>query len=335
MIDPEAIRNGNRRALSRALTAVENNRSEGQAILKALFPHTGKAHLVGITGAPGTGKSTLVNQLAKGFRAQMHHPRVAIIAVDPTSPFSGGALLGDRIRMRDLAGDQGIFIRSMASRGALGGLAQTTAALASLLDSAGYEIILIETVGAGQAEVDIAKLAHTVVVVEAPGLGDDIQAIKAGILEIADILVVNKSDKPGAENTARALKAMLDMAGRGGSLPLASKHLRQSQNKPQDSLEADTVWPPPVRLTAAADGTGVEIILKDIQAHRQHLESSGVWKVKERYRLRRELEALVRDMLFEKWKNQLIQGQFDQTLESVYNRSLSPIEAAENLIGYE
>ncbi len=332
-INPEAILRGDRRSLSRALTAVENTRPEGKALLKALFPHTGKAHLVGITGAPGTGKSTLVNQLAKAIRQQSHPPKVGIIAVDPTSPFSGGALLGDRIRMRELAGDQGVFIRSMASRGALGGLAHTTAALSSLLDSAGFEIILIETVGAGQAEVDIAKLAHTVIVVEAPGLGDDIQAIKAGILEIADLLVVNKSDKPGAQNTARALQAMLDMAGGSGSLPIASKHLRRSQKSySNESLDKGSIWEPPVRLVTATEGIGVKIILEDIQAHREYLQDSGSWAVKEHYRLRRELEALVQDMLFTEWQNGLDKGHFDQVLEEVYKRSRSPIEAAESLL---
>jgi LAO/AO transport system kinase len=204
-LDPESLRQGNRLVLSRALTAVENDDPAGQEMISALFPHTGKAHLVGVTGAPGTGKSTLVNQLARAFRKETdsgEQLKIAIVAVDPTSPFTGGALLGDRIRMQDLMGDPGVFIRSMASRGALGGLAHSTAAFTTLLDAAGFDLILIETIGAGQAEVDIAQLAHTVIVVEAPGLGDDIQAIKAGILEIADILVVNKADRPGAENTA-------------------------------------------------------------------------------------------------------------------------------------
>ena len=196
---------GERLALARLLTLVENDTPKGRAALDYLYPHTGRAHLIGITGSPGTGKSSLVNQLAKSFRSAGVE-KVAVIAVDPSSPFTGGALLGDRVRMRDLSGDPGVFIRSMASRGALGGLARSTASATQVLDAAGFEIILIETVGAGQSEIDIARLAHTVLVVEAPGLGDDIQAIKAGILEIADIMVVNKCDLPGAEQTARALK---------------------------------------------------------------------------------------------------------------------------------
>src|SRR5512138_1961226 len=206
----ESVLNGDRLALARLLTQVENLTADGRLALAALFPHSGKAHLIGVTGAPGTGKSTLVNRLALHYRSQQK--RVAIVAVDPSSPFTGGAVLGDRVRMRDLSGDAGVFIRSMASRGSLGGLAQSTAGVVQVFDAAGFEIILIETVGAGQGEVDIARLAHTTLVVEAPGLGDDIQAIKAGILEIADILVINKADRPGVESTEKALKSMLDLA---------------------------------------------------------------------------------------------------------------------------
>ncbi len=211
-ISIESILAGNRLALARGLTAVENNTQEGRAILSELYPKGGHAHLIGITGSPGTGKSSLVNQLVLEYRKRVPDQKVAIIAVDPTSPFSGGAVLGDRVRMRSLSGDDGVFIRSMASRGALGGLARQTTAMAQLFDCAGYQLVLIETVGAGQNEVDIVRLAHTTVVVEAPGLGDDIQAIKAGILEIADILVVNKADHPGVEATERALRSMLELA---------------------------------------------------------------------------------------------------------------------------
>src|SRR5512142_282437 len=208
----EFVLNGDRLALARLLTQVENFTPDGRVALEALFPHSGKAHLVGVTGAPGTGKSSLVNRLAVFFRSQ--NERVAVVAVDPSSPFSGGAVLGDRIRMRDLSGDPGVFIRSMATRGNLGGLATTTSDVVRVLDAAGFDLILIETVGAGQSEVDIARTAHTTLVIEAPGLGDDVQAIKAGILEIADILVINKADRPGVENTARALRAMLDLGHR-------------------------------------------------------------------------------------------------------------------------
>ncbi|MCK4962023.1 MAG: methylmalonyl Co-A mutase-associated GTPase MeaB, partial [Anaerolineales bacterium] len=208
---------GDRLALARLLTQIENEELVGLDCLSDLYPHTGRAHLVGVTGAPGTGKSTLVNRLVLHMRSvaegkETEPATVAVVAVDPSSPFSGGAILGDRIRMRDLAGDPGVFIRSMASRGALGGLARATAGMVQALDAVGFDIILIETVGAGQAEVDIARTAHTTVVVSAPSMGDEIQAIKAGILEIADILVVNKADIPGADNTLRFLRATLQMA---------------------------------------------------------------------------------------------------------------------------
>ncbi|HXQ38583.1 MAG TPA: methylmalonyl Co-A mutase-associated GTPase MeaB, partial [Anaerolineales bacterium] len=207
----KSVLEGNRLSISRLLTQVENDSPESQVALAELFPHTGKAHLIGVTGAPGTGKSSLVNQLALHYR-KSEAKKIAIIAVDPSSPFTGGAVLGDRVRMRDLSGDDGVFIRSMASRGSLGGIAQTTALFTQVFDAAGFEIIIIETVGAGQSEVDIVRLAHTTIVVEAPGLGDDIQAIKAGILEIADVIVINKADRPGVEITERALRSTLELA---------------------------------------------------------------------------------------------------------------------------
>ncbi len=218
----DSVLAGNRLALARLLSHVENNTPEGRAALREIFQRTGRAQLVGITGAPGTGKSSLVNRLALQLRAEAS--RVAIVAVDPTSPFTGGAVLGDRVRMKDLSGDPDIFIRSMASRGALGGLARATAGFAKVFDAAGYDMVLIETVGAGQAEVEIARLAHTTVVVEAPGLGDDIQAIKAGILEVADLLVVNKADRPGVESTEKALRSMLELAA------VAVRHVRSPRS---------------------------------------------------------------------------------------------------------
>jgi LAO/AO transport system kinase len=336
-ISTQAIRNGDRLALSRALTAVENDTPQARKILSELFPFTGHAHLIGITGAPGTGKSTLVNQLAKAVRQKHENdktPKVAIVAVDPTSPFTGGALLGDRIRMQDLAGDKGIFIRSMASRGALGGLAHSTAAFATILDGAGFDVILIETVGAGQAEVNIAKLAHTVIVVEAPGMGDDIQAIKAGILEIADILVVNKSDRPGAENTARALKMMLEIAqGNPENLSVAGKHMRRAMIKDPSSPDAKPRgWETPVQLVTATEGIGVDELAEHIARHETYLKETGLWQIKEAYRLQQDLEALVEDMLISGWRQQLDDGQFERTLEAIINKNITPLEAAETLL---
>jgi len=337
-INPQAIREGDRLALSKALTAVENGLPESQEIQAALFSFTGQAHLLGITGSPGSGKSTLVNQLAKFFRCQRTYgktPKIAIVAVDPTSPFSGGALLGDRIRMQDLSGDKGIFIRSMASRGALGGLAHTTAAFATVLDGAGFDMIIIETVGAGQAEVEIASLAHTTIVVETPGMGDDIQAIKAGILEIGDILVVNKADQPGAENAARALQVMLEM-GRGGGWERypAGKHMRSGPHElknpnPDPSLPT---WQPPIQLVTATDGTGVEELASYVVDHKTFLKETGLWQIKESHRLEKDLEVLIQDLLLREWLDRLEDGQYEVVLKEVVTRKRTPIDAAQSLI---
>src|SRR5512143_3226631 len=248
----DSVLDGDRFALARLLTQVENLTTEGRLALAALFPHSGKAHLIGVTGAPGTGKSTLVNRLALHYRGQ--HKRVAVVAVDPSSPFTGGAILGDRVRMRDLLGDPGVFIRSMASRGSLGGLAAATTGIVQALDAAGFEVILIETVGAGQAEIDIARLAHTTLVVEAPGLGDDIQAIKAGILEVADILVVNKADRPGVENTVKALKSTLELAHPARRL-FRHHGMEMAVEAPQKP--GVDLWLPPILRTVSLDGTGI------------------------------------------------------------------------------
>lgn len=272
------ILDGDRRALARLISQIENDGPAAQEALAALHPHTGRAHVVGVTGAPGTGKSTLVNELAKGFRQR--RATVGIVAVDPTSPFTGGALLGDRVRMRDLAGDPGVFIRSMATRGSLGGLARATGDVVKVLDAAGFTVVLVETVGVGQAEVDIARTAHTTLVVEAPGLGDDVQALKAGLMEIADILVVNKADRPGAAQTARALEVALEL-GRNNTGP--GKH---------------TGWRTPVLQTVALDGSGVAQVLEAIAAHRAYLEATGLWSHRERARARDDLiRALQQELL--------------------------------------
>jgi LAO/AO transport system kinase len=326
---------GDRLALARTLSQVENGTAEGRTALNELFPHTGKAHLVGVTGASGTGKSSLVNQLARYYRDPPQGEdirRIAIVAVDPTSPFTGGAILGDRIRMRDLAGDPGVFIRSMATRGSLGGIASATSAVVQVLDAAGYDLVLIETVGAGQSEVDIARLAHTTVVVEAPGLGDDIQAIKAGIMEIADVLVVNKADLPGVENTERALRGSLNLAH-----PLPHRFLHHGKlemvpGQPSATGAPETLWVPPILRTVALDGTGIPKLAEAIANHRTHLEATGGWEQRERWRLQAELDLLLTDRLVEGFRSKLPSGAYEQVMEDMLERRISPFQAVEKLV---
>lgn len=326
----ESVLNGDRLALARLLTQVENLTPDGRAALAALFPHSGKAHLVGVTGAPGTGKSTLVNRLAIYFRGQ--GKRVAIVAVDPSSPFTGGAVLGDRVRMKDLSGDPGVFIRSMASRGSLGGLAQATAGVVQVFDAAGYEIILIETVGAGQGEVDVARLAHTTLVVEAPGLGDDIQAIKAGILEIADILVINKADRPGVESTEKALKSMLDLAH---PAQRTYRHHGQvlSDWAPSSEAEKTNLWIPPVQKTVAADGKGISDLAEQIVKHAEYLRATGGWAARDQARLASELDTILRETLFDRFHASEPKTRYNEILQQVFARSISPWQAVEVLTG--
>jgi LAO/AO transport system kinase len=326
MISADSVLKGDRLALARVLTQVENDTPDGRAVLNALFPHTGKAHLIGVTGAPGTGKSSLVNQLALYLRTQKK--RVAIVAVDPSSPFTGGAVLGDRVRMKDLSGDPGVFIRSMASRGSLGGLAQATAGMVQVFDAAGYEVVVIETVGAGQSEVDIAKLAHTTVVVEAPGLGDDIQAIKAGILEIADILVVNKADRPGVENTEKALRSMLDLAH--PAQRVYSHHGKSMSAGP--SGEANTaIWIPPILKTISTEGKGIPELAEQIAKHAGHLRLSGDWAARERAQLASEMETVLQETLMAQFRERVPESEYAKVMSQVYERSLSPWEAVRTL----
>lgn len=326
-----AVLEGNRLALARLLTQVENDTPEGRAAVNELFPHTGKAHLLGVTGSPGSGKSSLVNQLARHYRQQESSLKVAVIAVDPSSPFTGGAILGDRVRMRDLAGDPHVFIRSMASRGSLGGLAAATAGAVQVLDAAGYGLIMIETVGAGQSEVEIARLAHTTLVVEAPGLGDDIQAIKAGILEIADILVVNKADLPGADLTERALLGMLQLAH---PAPHIFHHHGFSKGETNVKLEEDaaSVWLPPVQRCIATEGVGIDELIQAIQKHRDYLKNSGEWTRRDRARLQSELDLLLRETLLARWQERVPEARYREAVQLVTQRQISPIQAIQSLI---
>ncbi len=328
----ESIISGNRLALSRLLTQIENDTAEGRLAIGELFTFTGRAHLIGITGAPGTGKSSLVNQLARYYRHPMNGEtakRVAVVAVDPSSPFTGGAILGDRIRMRDVAGDPGVYIRSMATRGSLGGLARATSGLVQAFDAAGFEIVIIETVGAGQAEVDIARLAQTTVVVDAPGLGDEIQAIKAGILEIADILVINKADRPGVENTERALRGMLELAHPGSRV--FRKHALTGQPA-AEAAPAEDVWIPPIQRTVATEGTGVLEVAQLINKHQTHLHKTGDWSRREQSRMETELENMIEEELVKRWRSRVAETHYKTVLQALLDRRISPYEAVEDLL---
>ena len=319
---------GNRLALARVLTQVENDSPEGRAALTELFRFTGRSHLIGVTGAPGTGKSSLVNQLVLYYR-KTEDKKVAVIAVDPSSPFTGGAVLGDRVRMRDLSGDAGVFIRSMATRGALGGIAQMTTAFAQIFDAAGFDLIIIETVGAGQSEVDIVRLAHTVIVVEAPGLGDDIQAIKAGILEIADVLVINKADRPGAENTERALRTTLELAH---PAPRVHRHHGQTTASDETTVANTNLWIPPIIKTIATDGTGIIELAGLISKHMEHLHASGEKDSRDRMRIGSELDAALQHELLSRFMADVHKDKYDEMVERVVQRNISPHEAVKILL---
>jgi LAO/AO transport system kinase len=267
----QQIRAGDLRALARAITLVENRSADAIPLLRACFQHSGKATLVGMTGAPGAGKSTLVDQLAHAYRKR--DQKLGIIAVDPTSPYSGGAILGDRIRMQAHHADPGIYIRSMATRGALGGLAGTTADVATVLDASGRSPILIETVGVGQDEVDIVRLADVTVVILVPGMGDDVQTIKAGIMEIADIFCINKSDREGAERVEREIRAMQSLAAR------------------------DDRWTPPIVKTVASEGQGIEELAATIDSYQKFLAENGLALKKRIQNWRDRLVEMMRDAL--------------------------------------
>ncbi len=301
---------GDRRALARLISRIEDGGPQARAALTALYPHTGQAHVIGVTGAPGTGKSTLVNELAKAIRAQGR--TVGIVAVDPTSPFTGGALLGDRVRMQDLAGDKGIFIRSMATRGSLGGLALATSDVVKVLDAAGFAVVLVETVGVGQAEVDIARTAHTTLVLEAPGLGDEVQALKAGLLEVADVLVVNKADRPGAAHTVRALEVSLELG-------------RSTRNDGGN-------WKPPVLQTVALDGKGIDEVLQAAADHRAYLEESGLWNRRQRERACSDLRRLLEHELLARLTARVGEAALEEWVERIAARTVDVYSAVQELL---
>jgi len=301
------VRSGDPRALARAISAVENHSPGWIELLKALFPHTGHARIIGLTGAPGAGKSTLVDQLARLYRKEKH--TVGIIAVDPTSPYTGGAILGDRIRMQDHFSDPGIYIRSMATRGSLGGLARTTADVATVLDAAGRDLILIETVGVGQDEVDVVRVADVTIVILVPGMGDDVQTIKAGIMEIADIFVINKSDREGADRVEREIRALQALAIRSDK------------------------WTPPIVKTVATEGKGITDLALTIAEYENYLEKQNLVLKHKIQNWQQRLIEMLRDTMLDRVRSQMSDGDLSRYAAEVAEHKRDPYTLVEEIIG--
>ena len=327
----ERVRAGDVRAAARLMHDLDDRLPGAEAVLRQLFPHTGRAHVVGITGAPGAGKSSLTDRLIA------HHRRagrsVGVVAIDPTSAFSGGAILGDRIRMQDHAVDEGVFIRSLGTRGHLGGLSRSTADLVAVLDAMGKDVVLVETVGVGQDEIEVAGLAHTVVVVAVPGLGDDVQAIKAGVLEIADVFAVNKADREGADRAVRDLQIMLELRH---SLrpPLEHDAAHHPVLAPGSSpAMPDPWWEPPIVPTVAIRDQGVAELAQAVERHRLHLASTGEGKVRAIQRARAGFLAMLRDRLLQGALSRLEaeMGELDEVAARIAAREADPYLLAEEL----
>jgi LAO/AO transport system kinase len=317
---------GDRRALARLLTAVENRTAIAEAALRRLYPSTGRAHLVGITGAPGSGKSTLVAALIAEVRAVGR--AVAVVAVDPSSPITGGALLGDRVRMQAYASDDGVFIRSMASRGHAGGLAATSTSAATVLDAAGFDLVLLETVGTGQSEVEVAAAADTTVVLEAPEMGDEVQAIKAGLLEVADIVVVNKGDRPGAQRTAAQLRAML-------TTPASPRPATTSPGLASVAHDEAADHPRPKRpeilITTASTGEGIPALLAALDRHRA-AGREGLADAARLARAEAQVWAIVSERLRDRFHGAAVAPATEATLRAVAEHRLDPYAAADGLL---
>ena len=306
----DKIVSGDVRAVARLIRDIDDMVPEARAILKELYPFTGKAYVVGITGAPGVGKSTLVDQMVVHLRRE--EKTVGIIAVDPTSPFSGGAILGDRVRMQRHSMDEGVFIRSMATRGYFGGLTQSTRSVIDVLDAMGKDYILVETVGVGQDEIDIVQSAHTTIIILIPGMGDDIQTLKAGILEVGDIFVINKADREGADRALMDLRGMIEM----------------------DEKRYKDGWKPPILTAQAVYDKGVKEILDEIEKHRRHLTSSSERLSRHRYeKTRNNLAEMIKDKIVHEVLDDIIHsGEFEEAIQLVMKGKMDPYAACDNIV---